>query len=172
MLFEVTFMKIDVAEIEAFLPDATASEVSAALMGDAEKPEDSIAHVIVNSNDLAVRMRFRRDAGLDRLLKGMRTNLESAVEDQFIDQAYLDSLWTKVTEDFAPLAERGVRKGDTLTQRVAAGGVHTLFADGEGRPLVEVRRPGPRASASVKGAYFGPSSRFRKKLIKSLNDHK
>jgi len=173
MLFEVTFMQIDVAEIDVFLADETAAAIEPHLAAkDEDARESGIADAILAAPELAVRMRFRRDTDLDRLLKGMRRNLEGATKDGFIDAAYLESLWTKIAADFQTLATRGVQKGDALTQRVGPNGVETMYSDAGGTALVHVERPGPEAAASVKGAYFGQSSRFRSKLIRSLESVK
>jgi hypothetical protein len=170
MKFEVTFMKFDVAEVDAFLSASTAARLDG-VVGEREWSKDlrrdMEAFVREDREPFAVRMTLLNDAGLGRFLGGLLGGLEEVREAGWITEAEEDSLRAAWETAFAPLEERGVKRGDEYWSRVEEGRVRILHLDPAGSPLVEMDRSGDAWTRAVRGLYFDDGSPFCEKLLRS-----
>ena len=170
MKFEVTFMKIDVADVEAFLAPATAARLGETIGGrewSGDLRRDLEAAMREDDGPVAVRMTLLRDAGLGRFLGGVLGGLEEVRKGGWISGAEEDSLRGVWEAAFAPLAERGVKKGDAYWSRVEGDSVRILHLDPEGAVQVEFTGEGEVWTRAVRGLYFDPGSPFCEKLLRS-----
>ena len=170
MKFEVTFMKFDVADVEAFLDPATAERLGEAIGGrewSGDLRRDLEAAMREDDGPFAVRMTLLRDAGLGRFLGGILGGLEEVREGGWITEAEEDSLRGAWEAAFAPLAERGVKKGDAYWSRVEGSSAHILHLDPGGEVQVEFTGEGEVWARAVRGLYFDPDSPFSEKLLRS-----
>ena len=80
--FEVTFMKIDIAWIEAYLDPAAASTVERTVAtGDYSKGRArALEMALLEGDPMLLRMELARSGGAGRFIGATRDNLEAAVE--------------------------------------------------------------------------------------------
>jgi hypothetical protein len=170
MKFEVTFMKIDVANVAVSLPSETADTIGSVVIAGkhSDDSRDEIRRHLLDVDDALITMTFLRDAGLDKFLKGIRKNLEAALKSELIDEIEYDALWAAAAEHFAFLDERGILKNDVVAYRVDGNSVRTIYQSVDGDVLMDVTMSEEFRGRGLKSAYFGPKSRFGDKLIKSL----
>jgi len=168
--FEVTFMKIDVADIEARLTPATAAELeSVVLEGKPNRTRvDKAAAILQESEISAYRFIFLRDGGTGRFMDGTRSNLDSARKDRIISEPEYLSIWNVYQEIMRPVSERGSYKGDQLLYRIDKGGVRIIYLGKDGDVLVDSIQSGEEWSRGFKGLFTSRDSAFRKNLIRSL----
>jgi hypothetical protein len=172
MFFEVTFMKIDVAEIEAWLTPSTAEEAAAIIAStdDRDDARDGIADAVLRADTLLISMEYARDSDHGRLMKGVRNGFEAAMKSDLITEETMERMYEEMSPIFDVMLERGVLEGDRLVYRVDGDDLKVLYVDPEGTTLVEAAYSGPDWVTGMKGAFFGEKSRFRKKLARSLVD--
>ena len=170
MRFEVTFMKIDVADVDAFLtPDDAAAIKAIPATTTGRDRREQIRDILLAAQSCVMRMTFLRDASWDRILKGIRKNLEAAAKERIITTEEFEMIWSQFQSDFHAMQARGVRKGDALYYRVDPEGVRCIFFGDDGTTLASVERTGDAHIRGTRGAFFGPKSRFSRKLIESLD---
>ncbi len=78
--FEVSFLKIDVADIEARLAAAEA-DILEGIVGEGKATKsrrNRAAGLMISADTAAFRFIFLRDGGIERFMKGTRGNLEAA----------------------------------------------------------------------------------------------
>lgn len=172
MRFEVTLMKIDVADIEVLLTPSVSSGIGDIAVGEGSKGDriDQIAERLLDADTLMVRMTYLRDGDYGRFEKGIKSSLEAALKSESIDQREHDAIWVALSGELAPLADRGVMKGEDLVYHVDSDEFLMAVLTTEGEELLQVSCRGSEWADWIKGAFFGEESRFRKKLIESLLD--
>jgi hypothetical protein len=168
--FEVTFMKIDVADIEVRLTSRTAAGLAKHLEG--EKPSDdviaAIAEEVLEADTLMIRMNYLRDGDFDKLRRGFQRNLEDALKSDSIDEPEFETMWTELQQELSPLEGRGVKKGEDLVFRVEGTAMWIVILAVEGETLLSIARNGSEWARGVKGSFLGRESRFHKGLVRSL----
>jgi hypothetical protein len=168
--FEVTFMKIDVADIEALLTPQTAAALQQ-LRGEGKATDERIdqaAAIILAADSVMFGFTFLRDGGLDRFMDSTRKNLEAARKAKLIDQAEYDWVWNGFQQDMAPVLARGGMKGDQLIYRIDRDRLHLLHVGADGSKLVDVVHSEPGWARGSKGIFLARKSGLRNKLIRSL----
>lgn len=172
MHFEVTFMKIDVADIEAWLPPPTAARVAEVIATEENEGEarDLIAAEVLAADTLLISMEYARDSNHGRLMKGVRNGFQAARKSELVTEAWMEQMYGEMAPIFDPLVERGVLEGDRLVYRIDGDQLRVLYVDPAGTTLVESTFSGPEWTIGAKGAFFGEKSRFRKKLVQSVLD--
>jgi hypothetical protein len=166
-LFEVTFMKIDVAVVEVRVPAHTAAQLSA-LAAEGKRTDDRrdrAADLLDQADTIAYRLTFKRDSDLGRFFKGMLGNMERAVEGGEITAAEYARVDREYRALMQPHADRGARKGDRLLYRLDGDGGRLIYVGVEGEvmldePLDEVW------SRAVRASFTGRKSKMRDDLGK------
>ena len=102
--FEVTFMKIDVADIEARLDPSTAADLEAIVKEGKSNSSriEKAASVLLAAENSAYRFTFLRDGGTGRFLEGTRSNLDSASKDGIISKPEFLSIWNDYKGSWFP----------------------------------------------------------------------
>jgi len=170
--FEVTFMKIDVADIEARVTPATAAALGALVQEGKldKKRKNEAAELLLAAETVAFRLVFLREGGLDRFLEGTRQHLEAARNAGLLSAWEYSTIWDGLQRTMVTLNERGALAGDQLLYRVEPGKVRVMYLGDDGAPLVDTIHAGDFWARGIKGSFFSPGSRFRDKLIRSLEN--
>lgn len=168
-LLEVTFMKIDVADLEVRLDGASADAV-AAIRAEGKHDDarrDRVVALLHAADPVAYGMTFRRDASQSKFLKGIRKNLENARKAGELTEEERARVETDVLEILAPHAERGGRKGDRLLFRVDGDAARLVYVGVDGDVLADrAYLDGPHAKA-FRCIHTGKKSKLRKKFGES-----
>jgi len=164
-LFEVTFMKIDVAEVEVRLadPDAAAIAVIVDEGGRNDRRRDRVADVLHAAAPVAYGMTFKRDSDLGKFFKGMLGNMERAVAAGEITAPEYARVDREYRALMAPYGERGVRKGDRLLYRLDAGTGHLALIGVDGAVLLDQALDEVWTRA-VRASFTGRESKMRDEL--------
>jgi hypothetical protein len=170
MRFEVTFMKIDVADVDVRLSPAAAQEIEriTPAPGFSDDVGDAIEAVLLETDTLLVRMKFRRDADFEKFLNGARNNLNAARRGGVISEDEFGEVYSGLARTMSSLDERGVKKGDVVCYRLDGSTLRIVYMDDAGVALVDESHSGSQWARGIKGSYFSTESRFRDKLIRSL----
>jgi len=169
MRFEVTFMKIDVADIEALLTSADAARIEAAV-GDGERTDEAEAEVeaiLAGADPVVVSMRYVRDSSFGRFTKGMASGVDAAYDGEQLTDAERRSVHDQFLIGLTPMEERGVKEGDTLVFRVDGDAVSLRVVDAAGLRLAEASYEGNVYARAVRGMYICCKSNFLEKLVRS-----
>lgn len=164
MLYERTFLNVDVLRITVRFGVETAERLQAA----DEAGRDSLAHIAIDSRNALIRSVFLRDVGLGQFLEGLRENLAHVQERGFITEAEHQRILADVESQYRPLAERGIRDGDVMWYRVRGDTLEVVVEAVEGGTPVVQRAVGAERRRATLGGYFVRGSDFRDKLIDSL----
>ena len=164
-LFEVTFMKIDVAVVEVRLTDHDAAQVATVVAeGDRDdQRRDRVAAILHAADPIAYGMTFKRDSDLGRFFKGMLGNMERAVEAGEITPQEYDRVDREYRALMAPYGERGARKGDRLMYRLEGDRLHLIYVGVDGEVMLDEQLDEVWARA-VRASFTGRESKMREKL--------
>ncbi len=166
--FEVTFMKIDIAWVEAYLDPATASVVER-VAGDKSTSgrARALEMALLDGSPMLLRMELARGGGAGRFIGATRDNLEGAVECGSMNRDTFDRVWPRVEELLAPIDARGMEKGDAIHYRVDEDGVRIVYLDPDGKLLVDGTVEGREAARGFVGSFMCRETAFSENLIKS-----
>lgn len=170
MLFEVTFMSIDVATVDAYLTEADAARLEEWIQGDklTKEAERGMQEVLLSADPVLVTMTFARDSGWGKFLNGIKGTLKTAAKCGFLSKEAAEQWGPLLEANFLSMEERGVMKNDAVYYLVEGNVVRTVYFDPQGEPLVDFSHENPDLAAGIRGGYFCEKSKFRKKLCKSL----
>ncbi|MFQ5689496.1 MAG: hypothetical protein ACE5HQ_04400 [Gemmatimonadota bacterium] len=129
---------------------------------------DSLAAAAFSARMAWIDVCFRRSFGLDRMLDGIRKNLEGAPSTGMIDSATLGVISQRLATWYGFLEARGIRRGDRMELRVRGDTVRTIYRTGGGDILADRTDVDATERASVMGRYFALNSDFRDGLLRSL----
>jgi len=172
-LFEVTFMKIDVAVIEYQLDEHTAAKVSSITNAGEinESLKNRVAETLLASEAIAISMDVQRDTNSGKIMKGMGKNLTRALESELISQAEHDQVLERLTALLSVDEERGILEGDRLMYRVQPDAVRVFLLGVDGKLLVDSLESGPAWTKGIKGIFLGPDSKLRDKFAEAAWPH-
>ncbi|MEZ4650923.1 MAG: hypothetical protein R3E97_19495 [Candidatus Eisenbacteria bacterium] len=171
MKFEVTFMKFDVAQLEARLAPTVSALIEPIVRNEArsDEAEEQIATWILDpSAPILLSMEYLRDADYDRFQKGLRISMEQAAASGAITEEEGRELTARLTEESEPLMESGVTKGSVLAHYISGDTVRTVYLEPDGTIRLDVSRDDAILGRALRASWFGEKSRFREKLIRSL----
>lgn len=170
MLYEATIFNVDVFTVRLELGVREAERLREAARGRPwnGETEDALAGLVLDAREALVTVRFHRDVDLDRFLEGMGTNVRNAREAGLLSHEDEARLMADAPREFAPLAARGIRKGDTFWYRIHGDSLHVAFQARDGTPLGEVHGHGAERRIALLATYMAPGSDFRTKLLRSL----
>jgi len=171
-LFEVTFMKIDVATVMARLDDET-TQALAAIVSEGKRSDERTnraSDALLAADTIAFGMEFRRDGEFDRFLKGVLNNLEKAMEADIVTAEEHARIRDAFEALMLPHQERGAFQGDRLLFRVQADGVRVIYLGFDDQVLVDSFEAGGDWARGIKGVFAGEKSKLRKKLVERVWD--
>ncbi|MFW6088706.1 MAG: hypothetical protein ACODAB_03065 [Gemmatimonadota bacterium] len=172
MLLERTIFKVDVLTLDVRLGPSTADRIEELLTkpGESAGLSDSVAVAALEANDVLARIEFHRDLGLERFLDGIRDNLRRATRAGFVTPAQFRRISDDLPHWYSALADRGIRSGDRMYQRVRSDTLRTVYVGADGDVLLDQVDVGPERRLAVLGGYFAPGSDFREGLVASVLD--
>ena len=166
--FEVTFMKIDIAWVEAYLDSASASVVKRVAAEHYSKGgARALEAALLDGNPMLLRMELARGGGAGRFIGATRDNLEAAVECGSMGQTTFDELWSYVEELLAPVDQRGMEKGDAILYRIDGASVRIVYLGPAGQIIVDGTYEGAEAARGLVGSFLCRETAFSEKLIRS-----
>ncbi|MFO8175145.1 MAG: hypothetical protein R6T96_12735 [Longimicrobiales bacterium] len=173
-LLEKTLFRIDVARLNLQFGGDTAARLEALL--EAAGPEtslaDSVAEVAIHSRDATARLTFLWGIGFDRFMENVQRSVEVAREAGLLDPGFARSLSDSLPGWYAPIRERGVKDGDTMTYRIRGDTMRIVFRTRKDSVMVDQRAVGRQSRLSVLGGFLSAGSEFREGLLDSLLDRK
>jgi hypothetical protein len=170
MLLQKTVLKINVANIDVRFDKPTQSKLASLVGG---KPysyelDDQLARVAIAAPHAVVQMQFVRDIPLNRWIGVVRDNLELAREAGLIGRDIEQKVSNGIPQWFAPLADRGYKKGDRLLYAITPDTFRTVVLSEGGQVLLDMGEHEAGSRRVVLASYFAPKSDTREPLIRSL----
>jgi hypothetical protein len=170
MLLQKTVLKINVANIDVRFDKPTQGKL-ANLVG--TKPysyelDDQLAKVAIAAPHAVVQMQFVRDIPLNRWIGVVRDNLELARDAGLIGGDLEQKVSNGIPQWFAPLADRGYKKGDRLLYEITPNTFRTVVLSEGGQVLLDMGEHEAGTRRVVLASYFAPKSDTREPLIRSL----
>jgi hypothetical protein len=164
------FVRVDVLDLEVHFGVETSGRFEALTGGrELTNPlEHSIAEIATQSRDAYIRLRFLRDIDLDRFIEGAKENTEAVYKAKIISRNTYQEISRKLSDWYAELEGRGIKKNDLMLYRVRGDGLRTIFRGNDGRVYIDKEEHGEQRRLALMGSYFAPNSDFRKSLIRSL----
>ncbi len=169
-LFAVTFMNIDIADIEARFA-ANDAAVFETLVKTGKPTDDRILQVAataMKADPCAFRFTFCRDGGIDRFMKGMQKGLEAAREDSFISEPEFLLVWDWVRLHLTTLEDRGLNEKDQFLFRIVGNETHMIFLGADDTVLFDTINSSQGCARGIKGIFLAEDSKFKEQLIQSL----
>ncbi|HEY6477856.1 MAG TPA: hypothetical protein VI456_14870 [Polyangia bacterium] len=170
MLLQKTVLKINVANIDVRFDRATQSRL-AELARNKEYTyglDAQLAQVAIGAPRAVVQMQFVRDIPFGRWIGVVRDNMELAREAGLIGRDIEQKVSNGIPQWFAPLADRGYKKGDRLLYAVTPDTLRTVVLSESGQLLLDLSEREAGARKVVLASYFAPKSDTRELLIRSL----
>jgi hypothetical protein len=170
MLLQKTLLKINVANIDLRFDKATQSKLAALASGKAYSYEldYQLARVAIAAPHAVVQMQFVRDIPLNRWIGVVRDNMELAREAGLIGRDLEQKVSDGIPQWFAPLADRGYKKGDRLLYEITPSSFRTAVVSEGGQVLLDMGEHEAGSRRVVLSSYFAPKSDTREPLIRSL----
>jgi hypothetical protein len=170
MLLQKTVLKINVANVDVRFDKPTQSKL-AGLAG--SKPysyelDAQLAEVAIAAPRAVVQMQFVRDIPLNRWIGVVRDNLELAREARLIGRDIEQKVSDGIPQWFAPLADRGYKKGDRVLYALTPDTLRTVVLAESGQLLLDLTEREAGSRKVVLASYFAPKSDTRESLIRSL----
>lgn len=166
--FEVTFMKIDVAWVEAYLDPVSASVVKRVAAQDYSKGRArALEMALLDGDPMLLRMELARGGGAGRFIGATRDNLQAAVECGSMGQDTFHELWPYVEELLSPVDQRGMQKGDAILYRIDGPRVRIVYVDPGGKTIVDGIYEGAEAARGFVGSFLCRETAFSENLIRS-----
>ena len=171
-LYEKSFLffNVDVLSLEIRFGSEVAEKVKL-LVQSGEEPSqlaDSIADTAMHAQDAFVQIRFLRDIGLDRFIQEARQSTKLVREAGIIDDPSYEHISKNLPIWYAPLADRGIKKGDEMFYRIRGESLKTVYRGVDEAIYVDQEDTGRLVPLAVLGGYFVAKSEFRKGLLQSL----
>jgi len=172
MLLERTILNVDVLTLDVRVGPSTADRIDELLAKPREFGglSDSVAAAALEATDVLARIEFHRNVGLTRFLGGIRDNLRRATRAGIVTPAQFRSISADLPHWYSFLADRDIRSGDRMYQRVRFDTLRTVYVGAEGDLLLDQVDVGPERRLAVLGGYFAPGSDFREGLVASVLD--
>ncbi len=170
MLLQKTVLKINVANIDVRFDRPTQSKLAGLVGGRPYSYEldDQLARVAIAAPHAVVQMQFVRDIPLNRWIGVVRDNMELAREAGLIGRDLEQKVSDGIPQWFAPLSDRGYKKGDRLLYEITPSSFRTVVASENGQVLIDMGEHEAGSRRVVLASYFAPKSDTREPLIRSL----
>jgi hypothetical protein len=170
MLLQKTVLKINVANIDVRFDKPTQGKLAGLAGGRPYSYEldAELAQVAIGAPHAVVQMQFVRDVPLNRWIGVVRDNLELAREAGLIGRDIEQKVSNGIPQWFAPLADRGYKKGDRLLYAITPNSLRTVVLSENGQVLIDMGEHEAGSRQVVLSSYFAPKSDTREPLIRSL----
>jgi hypothetical protein len=170
MLYEKTFLNIDVLSVDIRFGPDTADAFRALAEGRPGSPEltDRIAVLASRAEDVYVEIRFKRDVSLHDFVAAVRKSLERPRRAGMIEEDDYQNISRNLPHWYGFLEEQGVKSGDRILYRARASSLRTVYVDRDGRVRLDQTDQGAGPRLALLGSYFAPGSSFRNTLVASL----
>ncbi|UCF38363.1 MAG: hypothetical protein JSU96_05795 [Acidobacteriota bacterium] len=165
----VLFAKFEIARIEICFGASTSSELKRLSTGRelSAELEDQIAGIAFNADDVLIRVEFKRNLSLDRLLSELRRNVRMVHQAGIIDPYIYRETIGNLPRWYDFLESRGPKEGDQMLYRVGGDGLRAQYLRDK-QVLGDQFFTGSVRRDTILGGYFAPKSSYRKDLIRSL----
>jgi len=166
-----TFLRIDALKIVVRLDEPAARAIHPLVRDDAKysrRLADSVAKEILAARGADIDLEFLISVSVERFVRESLESIRAAGEAGLLSEEDTRRISAEQPGRFAFLRERGFKKGDKMFYEVRADTVRMRFVDREGTLLLEEAEEDSARRVSLLGAYFGPGSDFRERLIRSL----
>ena len=169
MTLEKTWFDVDVADVDVWFNQTTADRIRQLATGQRYSNDvaERIARTVMDAEDVHVQVQLLRNASLGDFLDAAHDNLEHARDAGYISKDMFATAWRGAQTDFAPLAKRGLKKGDQIVYRAVVDALQTKVLHGS-TVLLDTTSKDPAARRAMIASYFAPGTDFRKQLTKSL----
>jgi hypothetical protein len=171
-LVERTILKVDVLVLTVRVDPTAAGELSRLLDARSKydrDDEDAVAAIVAGSDEGVAEIEFLRGISLDQFLEGVRDDMGSALDADWIDRETFTTITTGLPEWFSFLADRGIKEGDVLTYHATGDSLRTTYREvGESRLTFDRTDVGEQNVRALWGGYYAPGSSFREGLTRSL----
>lgn len=163
MLLEKTILKVDVVTIDVRVgPKAQGEFVKIAqgkkIEGDVE---EQLAKAALNIDHAVVQMKFERDVSLSQWIDQVSNSLDKAVSAGYVSASRKTQVMNGLPNWFAPVKDRGFKKGDKVLYRVQNGAVRTVLVQIDGQTTVDQNDSGADAARVLFAGYFAPGADLR-----------
>jgi hypothetical protein len=170
--FKATFLKIEVADIDARLAPQESAQL-AALVAEGKADKERIkqaAKTLLEADTIAFRFVFLREGGIDRFMNGTNKSLEAARKAKVISPDEYEVMWAEYQATFEVIDERGFLEGDQLIYRVENDAVRVIYLGIDGDVLVDTIHSDNGWARGIKGSFLADKVKFQKDLVGSLWD--
>lgn len=169
-LLQKTVLRVNVLTVDLCFDDPTARRFTtiAARGRLTGASADSITHAALAGRLAVARVEFLRDIPLRDFLDGVGEDLRNAVAAGLVADSTYSAVTGGLPRWFAPLRQRGVRKGDVLVYEMQAEAVRMIYVSRDGQTLFDRTEPGRGRRNSPLAAWLAPGSPFRAGLLQSL----
>lgn len=172
MLLEKTLFNVDVLTVDLWVDEDTARQIRG--LSNTRATRDSkraaVTRAAMESEAVAIDLRFKRDVDLGRFLEGVRSSLAEAERAGMITASTRREVASRLPEWFQAVADRGFQKGDRLSYRISGDTVRTILVSRADEVLLEEEEQGADRRRALLAGYFAPGSDFRRSLVESVLD--
>ena len=170
MLFTKTLLNIKVANIDVRVDKRTQARLAELVRGQSYSDQiaPQLAVAAFDAGRAVVQMQFLRDIPFNRWVGVVRDNVGEARKAGLITSQVEQRVNQSLPQWFAPVAERGYKKGDKIIYAVRPDAVRSVVVSPEGQMLVDHTEVDPNGHRVVLGGYFATGSEFREPLLRSL----
>jgi hypothetical protein len=170
MLFTKTILGIKVANVDMRVDRPTQARLADLARNHGYAPELAarLALASFSAGHAVVQMQFLRDIPFNRWLGVVRDSVAEARKAGLITPAVEQRVSELLPRWFAPIADRGYKKGDRLIYAVRPDGLRSVVVSPDGQTLVDRTEAGPDGRRVVLGSYFASGSEFREPMLRSL----
>jgi hypothetical protein len=170
MLFTKTILGIKVATVDMRVDRPTQAHLAEVARNQGYSPDiaPQLALASFNAGRAVVQMQFLRDIPFKRWLGVVRDSVAEARKAGLITRDVEQRVSELLPQWFAPVADRGYKKGDRLIYAVRPDALRSVVVSPEGQTLVDRTEAGPDGRRVVLGSYFASGSEFREPMLRSL----
>jgi hypothetical protein len=169
LLLEKTFLNIDIVTVDIRVDAKAQGEFSKIAQGKKIEGdvEEQLARAALLVDNAVVQMMFERDVSLNQWLEQVVISLDKAVAAGYINAAGKTQVTTGLPTWFAPIKERGFKKGDKLLYRIRKGSLRTALLQADGQVPIDQTDKDGQAPKILFAGYFAPGADMRP-LLRSL----
>lgn len=170
MLLEKTIFAVDVLTVDMRFDPETRDrfERLARQQTYSEELASRITAAALDAQHALVTLQFERSVPFDRWLQEARRGLSQAAQGNLIPQETSREVRGSLPRWFAPVEERGFRKGDRIVYRIDPDLLRTRLVSEAGTVLIDHTDPGASPGRAVLAGFLAPGTDFREPLVRSL----
>jgi len=169
MLLEKTILNIDIVTVDIRVDAKAQAEFVKIAQGKKIEGdvEEQLARAALVVDNAVAQMRFERDVSLSQWLDQVAGSLDKAVAAGYINAARKAQVTNGLPTWFAPIKERGFKKGDKVLYRIQKGSLRTALLQVDGQVTVDQTDNNAESSKVLFAGYFAPGADLRP-MLRSL----